>query len=405
MPTSIAGLSGGGEDEPPANQAGNWLEPPRFSDVELARRRALVRAVIERAGMDALVAYGTPTAHAEMLYLADYRVTREAMLLFPREGEPALFVQYQNHVPNARRESRVEDVRWGGQDTAVAVAVELMMRGLAGAHLGIAGPLPWRAYRALRGALPRAALADVTPMLRDPRLVKSEEELAHLRVGAALSDRAIEALEREARPGLTEYDLVAIIEGAYLGLGGQTHIHYLATTPMGRPERCVPAQQPSGRRLERGDVLITEISAHFRGYPGQILRPFTIGAPPTAEYQRLYEVALETYQRVAAVVRAGATADAVLGAAEGIHAAGYTICDDLVHGFGGGYLPPIIRTRETGGTAMPDFTFAENMTIVIQPNVITADERMGLQLGELVRVTPTGVESLHSYPMRFIRRG
>ncbi len=45
------------------------------------------------------------------------------------------------------------------------------------------------------------------------------------------------------------------------------------------------------------------------------------------------------------------------------------------------------------------------MTIVIQPNVVTHNEQMGLQVGELVRVTRTGVESLHRYPMRFIRCG
>jgi hypothetical protein len=44
-------------------------------------------------------------------------------------------------------------------------------------------------------------------------------------------------------------------------------------------------------------------------------------------------------------------------------------------------------------------------TIVIQPNIITGDERMGVQVGELLRVTSNGVESLHRYPMRFIQCG
>ena len=42
------------------------------------------------------------------------------------------------------------------------------------------------------------------------------------------------------------------------------------------------------------------------------------------------------------------------------------------------------------------------MTLVIQPNVITEDERMGVQVGELVRVTRDGVESLHRYPLSFV---
>ena len=39
--------------------------------------------------------------------------------------------------------------------------------------------------------------------------------------------------------------------------------------------------------------------------------------------------------------------------------------------------------------------------MVVQPNVITRDEKAGVQFGELVRVTKTGCESLHRYPMRF----
>jgi hypothetical protein len=45
------------------------------------------------------------------------------------------------------------------------------------------------------------------------------------------------------------------------------------------------------------------------------------------------------------------------------------------------------------------------MTVVIQPNGVTEDERMGVQVGELVRVTRTGIEPLRHSPMRFIQCG
>ena len=46
---------------------------------------------------------------------------------------------------------------------------------------------------------------------------------------------------------------------------------------------------------------------------------------------------------MAARLRAGAAArDLAAAAAEIILGAGYTIYDDLLHGFGGGYLPPVI---------------------------------------------------------------
>jgi Xaa-Pro aminopeptidase len=378
---------------------------PRFSDAEFGRRYAAVRAMMATEGLAALLVYGTPGADGEVQYLSNFRVTREALAIFPAEGDLALLVQMLNHVPSARRVAYVRDVRWGGPDTALAAAEAILARGLGEQRIGLVGPLPWQRYEALRRGLPRATVVDATAQMQRLRLVKSEEELACLRRGAALTDRAMEALEREARPGITEHALAALVEGAYVGLGGQTHIHYLAATPMRHPSLCVPAQHPSNRILERGDALITEISAHYHGYPGQILRPFAIGEPPTPDYQRLYEVAVAAFERIAGVVRAGASVEEVLDAAEGIHAAGYTICDDLVHGFGGGYLPPIVRTRQTGASRTPAFRFEANMTVVVQPNVITPDECMGLQVGELVRVTPAGVESLHHYPMRFVQCG
>jgi Xaa-Pro aminopeptidase len=376
---------------------------PRFSDEEFARRYAAVRAAMQQAELDALVLYGSIDAHSEVLYLSNFPVTREAMLVFPLAGEPALFLQMYNHVPNARNVACIADVRWGGPDTAATVAAHLRERGLAERRIGYVGTLPLRHYETLKHALP--GTRDFTREMMQLRLVKSAEELAFLRRGAELSDRAIEALEREARPGLRERELVAIVEGAYLGLGGKTHIHYMATTPMQNPSVCVPAQHQSTRVIERGDVLITEISASYFGYAGQILRPFAIGAPPTPQYQHMYDVAVEAFQRIARVVRAGASTEEALDAAEYIHEQGFTIYDDLLHGFGGGYLPPILRTRQTSARPAAPFIFQENMTIVIQPNIITPDECMGVQVGELLRVTRDGVESLHRYPMRFIRCG
>lgn len=378
---------------------------PRFSDAELARRHVAVRHLMAEHGFDALVIYSTSDSFAGVQYLADFRTAREAYLIVPADGDPTLFVQYFNHVPYARHRARIADVRWAGPRDLSTILEHLREHGLSAIRLGLVGALPWQHYAALRSGLPRADFRDATPQFQHLRLIKSEEELTFLRRGAALSDLAIEALEREVRPGIAEYELAAIVEGAYLPVGGHTHIHYMASTPMSSPSVCVPAQRQSNRVLEKGDVLITEISAQYDGYPGQILRPFCIGEPPTPSYQRLYEVAVEAFQRIAAVIRDGAPVEAVLDAAESIHDAGYTIYDDLVHGFGGGYLEPIVRTRRTGTTPARPFTFHENMTVVIQPNIVIPDERMGVQVGELVRVTRTGVESLHRYPMRFIRCG
>lgn len=378
---------------------------PRFSLEEFSRRYQAVRAAMAEADLAALVLYGTPGSDSEVLYLSNFPASREAVLVFPLEGEPTLFVQYFNHLPTARKVASLNDVRWGGAETMASVAENLRERGIAGQRLGFAGLMPIQRMASLRQKLPEARFVDFSSPMLQLRLVKSEEEFAFLCKGAAFSDLALEALEHEVRPGMVEHQLAAIVEDAYLALGGTTHIHYMATTPMSNPSVCVPAQHLSNRVIEKGDVLITEISARYHGYAGQIHRPFAIGTPPTAEYQRLYDVAVEAFSRISGVLRDGATTDEILDAGEFIHTAGFTIYDDLVHGFGPGAYYPSLRTRRTSAGSPPTFTFRENMAVVIQPNVISEDERMGVQVGELVRVTRSGVEQLHHYPMRFVQCG
>ncbi len=377
---------------------------PRFSGEEFARRYDVVRTAMRKADLAVLLLYSTISSNYEVHYLSNFPATWEALLVFPQEGEPTLLLELYNHVPNARQIASISDVRWGGPDLVASAAHNLQERGLAETRVGLVGKLPYQYREALGRLLPRAAFVDFTEPYRELRLVKSEEEIAFLRLGAQFSDRAIVALEREARPGVTEHQLAAIVEAAYFGLGGKNNIHYMATTPMSNPQVCVPAQYHSNRVLQQGDVLITEISAQVMpGYPGQILRPFAIGSPPTTAYERLYDVAVEAFNRITRVLRAGATVVEVLDAADYIHAAGYRIYDDLVHGYGGGYLPPILRTRQTSARPAEPFTFKENMTIVVQPNVVSEDERMGVQVGELLQVTSDGVQSLHNFPMRFIQ--
>lgn len=382
---------------------------PHFSQGEYARRHAAVREMMQAEQLAALVVYGMPSyAHGEVHYLTNYATTREAFFFLPCDpATPAtLFVQMYNHVPTARAIACIDDVRWGGPDSACTVAEHVRQHGLEQARIGFIGRIPQQHAATLRDALPRIQLVDMGSRLLRLRLIKSAEEIAMLRRGAAFCDLAIEALEREARPGIPEYALAAIVQEAYLALGGRASIHYMATTPMENPSVCVPAQYQSARILQRGDALITELSAHFmEGYAGQIHRPFAIAAPPTTPYRRLFDVAVDAFERITAAIRPGTTVHEVLDAAECIHAQGFTIYDDLVHGYGGGYLPPVLRTRQTSAVPAPDFTFAQDMVIVVQPNVITPDERMGVQVGELLRVTATGVESLHRVPMRFIQCG
>jgi Xaa-Pro aminopeptidase len=86
-----------------------------------------------------------------------------------------------------------------------------------------------------------------------------------------------------------------------------------------------------------------------------------------------------------------------------IHARGYNLYDDLLHGVS--QYPPIIQSAKARRHENAEVVFLENMVITIQPNVISVDEKMGLQFGETLLVGKNGCRSLNTYPRKWITCG
>jgi Xaa-Pro aminopeptidase len=344
-----------------------------------------------------VVIYGANRFGSAVGWLTRWPVTREALVVHTPGERPVLLVNFYNHVPNATRIATEAEVRWAGERAIETATAELRRRGAAGARIGTIGALDHRAHAAL--GEPVDMNADYTRL----RLVKSDEEIEWVRIAARMTDDAVRGLHRCAAPGVSELALGDAVERAYVARGGTTHIHYLAATPMSRPEFGVPAQQPRTRRLAHGDALLCEISASYWEYTGQLLRTFAIAAEPPPLYRALHEVADAAFDAVVGRLRAGATAAELVEASGVIEDAGFTIRDDLVHGFVGGYLPPVLGSRSRALAPVPDFTFAPGMMVVVQPNVVTPDEMAGVQTGELLLVTVDGVERLHSFERGLLR--
>jgi Xaa-Pro aminopeptidase len=229
-------------------------------------------------------------------------------------------------------------------------------------------------------------------------MIKSVEEVRWLELAAGLTDLAVTALAEGARPGLNERELVALVQGAYLSTGGTNFIHYVHTAAMDAPDVAVPRQYPSGRVLATGDVLSCELSVDYWGYTGQVLRTFFIGREPDTLYRELHAVADAVLDAVLARVKPGTHARELVEASRGIEEAGFTVIDDLVHGYGGGYLPPVLGTASRPSAGIPDLVLEAGMALVVQPNVVTRDGKAGVQTGNLVLVTDDGFRSLQQFP-------
>jgi Xaa-Pro aminopeptidase len=371
-------------------------EYPRFSDPEYARRHQALAALMQKNELDHLLVVTDHRSGNAPQWVTGWPGTVEAYVIF-RPGEKTLMhVEWYNHWPLARKLARDCDVRWGEHRGMQKTVVELKRRGAK--RIGLIGPLVSRKQKALEENF---GVVELDAEYVRLRLVKSEEEIDWLRIGAALSDAGLEELLKNAKPGMTERELGNLVERGYVGAGGTTFIHYIGIASMDDPRVCVPPQFASSRKVRERDVVFCELSASWWDYTGQVLRSFTVGAEPTPLYESLHETAEAAFDAVTGVVRHGATMQAIIDAAGVIEERGFTIYDDLMHGFGGGYFPPILGSRSRPAGPLPDMTLEANMTVVVQPNVITPDQRAGVQVGELIRVTQTGFERLHRAPRGF----
>ena len=373
---------------------------PTFSDQEMARRHKAIQALMDQEGVDALLVYGTGRYASDVYWLTDWPCSREAYVLFQSGKEPVVLMQLFNHFPMAKVMSIVRDVRWAGANTANSVLDLVQDRGLEAKKIGLVGSLPYQHYNRLREKFPKASFADLSGKMRTMRAVRSAEEIDRIHLASKLTDQSIEALAQGLKPGMREDEIPAIIEPVYLKQGGYAGIHFMSSMPMRHPDFPVPSQFQSNRKLEKGDCLITEISGAYSGYSGQIHRSFSIGEGPTPEWQKMHDAAVEGFETLARVIKDGVTTAEAEEAAEIIHKRGYSIYDDLVHGVN--QYPPIFQTKTTKRHDSREMTFRENMVIVIQPNLMTHDEKMGLQFGETLRVTKKGCESLNAYPREWV---
>ncbi|MFF4152963.1 aminopeptidase P family protein [Streptomyces sp. NPDC001651] len=151
-------------------------------------------------------------------------------------------------------------------------------------------------HRAVQSAAPRLRLAGLGTAVEQLRVVKDEEEISCLRIGAEIADQALGELLESILVGRTERHLALELERRLVdhGADGPAFPTAVATGPhSGRR-----AHRPTDRRVEEGDFLSVCLGATYRGYRCEIGRTFVIGTSP-ADWQ------IELYDLVFAAQRAG----------------------------------------------------------------------------------------------------
>ncbi len=393
---------------------------PQFSPAEYARRYAALRARMAAAGLDAVIVPGGPshwsfgggmlwlTGHWEWHALACY-------VLVPAEGEPTLVTSMGGtHAEAVRREvaAALSDVRSSRNGQYAEVLAERIAElGLEGGRIGLleidprhGDHLPVNQYETLRRRLPRAELVFTSGWLHALLSVHSAEELDCVRRAGELCEAAMAALIARARPGVTEYQLRAAAAGAILDGGGEVDFLIIGSTPMDAPAMVFGNPRPSARALARGDLVLMELAAGYRGYTAQIGSPVTLG-PPNDTVRRFWEeVAKPGYLAMVAALGPGRPLTGIQAAGRAFRAAGAQSRPIHFHGIDLITDGPHVFCDHIGAEPFEQ-SLRPGMVVMPEPNPITADGMLGLFVGHTYIITATGAECVDRFPVELAVAG
>lgn len=388
-------------------EANDWW--PGFSSGEYGRRYDGLRAAMAQRGLDCLAVYGAPLFFGtdpgapNLVHLAGYAPAPHGYVVFPREGDPTLLIFVAAHLPNARRISVIKDVRCG-TDLPGMIRARLRELCCERGRIGIVGNFAWsnasvplEHYQSLAANLPGANIEIVTEWYEQQRLAKSDEELQFMANGAAICDRAFDAFREMAAPGVTDAELHNEALRVVHAQGGRTAFGHVGSTPMREPAMTYPDFYPTNRALQRGDVVMTELTGGYGGYFGKLYTTSFIG-PPTPEYKLMFELAAESYQQIIAAIKPGVCGrDLTPALAGGAAQAGYKSLS-CITGWSTYNTRPVLFARRLEAADL-EFELRPGYCLNVAGWVVSPDERMGVWVGDTVALTASGVRRLHRSPI------
>ena len=283
-----------------------------FPEDEYQARVARVRQEMARHDLDGLLLTSGPN----LTYLSGYPSplragSRPFVFLLPQAGEPILIVHAGREL-EAGGYSWVKDIRtyhtlsYAPLPEIVAAMHDAeLTRGRIGAELGPEESLdlPVEDFHELQRRLSAAQFVAAGAAIWPVRMRKSAAEVEYVRRACQATTQAYEQTFAQARGDMTEADVARLMTIASLEAGGDTP-WVLITSGAGNYD--LATKLPSGRRLQRGDLVWMDSGCAVAGYWSDFGRAGVVGGPTPA--QRDLQAALHEITMLGvAAIRPGAT--------------------------------------------------------------------------------------------------
>ena len=253
-------------------------------------------------------------------------------------------------------------------------------------------------YEALRAGIEQRSGSVVdTQLVELLRLIKSQSELAYIRRGARVVEKAMRAAIAASSEGATEDTVAGAMWQAMASAGGE----YAGLPPFitSGPRSSLCHATWAGRRYERGDVLAYELPGVVKRYVAPLFRCGTVGAAPD-DARRLADACISSLEAAIAAIRPGASSGEVHAASRrNFEKKGY----GELHGHRTGYSVGINYPPDWGeGQIMSlwsgdDRQLAPGMTFHLVPGVFVPNKFI-INISETVLVTETGCEPITQFP-------
>jgi ectoine hydrolase len=264
-----------------------------FAPEEYARRLALTRAAMDKAGIGVLFV----TDPSNMAWLTGYdgwSFYVHQGVIVPAEGDPLWWGRRQDANGALRTVWMSDDRIFGYADHYVQsterhpmqdLAQRLADLGAARARIGVEMDNYYysaKAHAELAAALPQATLIDATALVNWQRGVKSPPEIAFMRRAAAISEKIIDGLMERVEPGVPKNEVVAeALRDAVRGTADSWG-DYPAIVPLlpSGSDAAAPHLTWDGRPFAQGEATFFEISGCYRRYHAPLCRTIFLGTPP-----------------------------------------------------------------------------------------------------------------------------
>ena len=361
---------------------------------ELEWRAQRIRTAMVGADLDGVLAFAPAWRRENVRYLTNAGLESSAAFAYlPAAGAVTAFVSSYEDELAVRSGGFVTDIR---QVTFpdIAAVVERLRADLRKGRLGVGGAefVPAILWQQLQNLLPGVELVSASALMDQVRLVKSAWELAWLRKAGEICDKSWLAFQRACVPGAREFEIVAAVEAQLREMGADDNFMLIASG--GSDVRGMTP--PSDRKLEKGDLVRTELTPQFHGYWTQICRTLVLG-PPSDKQCESFDLFQEAVAAGLAVARPGVTAHEIA-----------TAENDVFRKYGYGEYCTDEWTRVRGhclGLHLDEVPIIEgvhtvlekNAVLVVHPNTFTPLAGYFV-LGDPIVITEKGAEKLLSTP-------